>query len=99
MLECKRCKKDVSPANPADSVKRHSCKPETLASARASSSPGKQPWDVQDEVGMPVGKKAATAMDHFSVSAARLKSFHRLFTIHLIWAEVPFDKVECPGLR
>jgi hypothetical protein len=54
---------------------------------------------VQDEVGMPVGKKAATAMDHFSVSAARLKSFHRLFTIHLIWAEVPFDKVECPGLR
>ena len=102
MLECKRCEKNVSPANPAKSAKHHKCKPEALAAARVSSSPGKQPRDVQVEVGMPVAKKAATAMDRFTVSAVQLKSFHMLFAIHLIWAEggwAPLNKVECPGLR
>ena len=72
MLECKRCKKDVSPASPADSAKRHKCNPGALAAAGVSSSPGKQPHDEQDEVGMPVAKKAVTAMDRFAVSTAQL---------------------------
>ena len=84
MLESKCCKKDVSPANPADSSKHHKCKLEALAAAGAGSSTGKQPGDEQqDPVGMPVAKKAATTMDCFTASAAQLKSFHRLFTVHL----------------
>ena len=103
VLECKRCKKDVSPVNPADSQKRHKCTPEALAAAGVRSSPRKQPREQEeefDELGMPVHPaKKPTALQRFTVSAAQYKEFHRLFAIHLIVSETPFLKVECPALR
>ncbi len=43
--------------------------------------------------------KAKVTMLDLTVSLAQFREFHRLFAIHLVLAEVPFNKVECPALR
>eukprot|EP00983_Pelagomonas_calceolata_P002292 78007-Pelagomonas_calceolata.AAC.1 len=102
VLECKQCKADLSPANPAETRRRHVCKASALAAAGVDSSSRKQAREQEQEeevdcIGQPKPKKHK--MSAFSVSPSQHKQFHRLFAIHIIKAEVPFSKVECPALR
>jgi len=48
VLECKRCKADVSPTNPCQAAQRHKCTAAALAAAGVRSSPQKH---------SPMGKK------------------------------------------
>jgi len=100
VLECKRCKADVSPINPSQAAQRHKCTAAALAAAGVRSSPRKQQRGEQeedvDEIGRPAKKGA---IERYTTTAAQYKEFHRLFAIHIVKAEVPFIKVECPALR
>jgi len=46
VLECKRCKEDVSPNNPSQAATRHKCKPAALAAAGVRSSPRKRDYNA-----------------------------------------------------
>ena len=98
------CKTNLSPVNPARAQKRHKCLPSALAAAGGSTSKQvmeeekrSREEDEVDELGRPPAKK--TALQRFTVSPAQHKQFHRLLGLHLISAEVPFNKLECPWLR
>ena len=90
MLECKACKTNLSPVNPARAQKRHKCLPSALAAAGGSTS--KQAMEEEkrsreeevDELGRPPAKK--TALQRFTVSPAQHKQLHRLLGLHLISA-------------
>ena len=104
MLECKRCKHglkaNVAPVNHSRSLSSHKCTTEALKAACVRSCPRKQPRDSDAEVDS-VGQlaKRLNTIAGFTVSAAQSRQFHRLFAIHIIKAEVPFEKVECPALK
>jgi len=73
-----------------------------LAAAGVRSSPQKQQRqeDKEDvnEVGRPA-KKQLGAINKYTTTATQFKEFHCYFAIHLIKAEVPFSKVECPAFK
>eukprot|EP00983_Pelagomonas_calceolata_P086296 1156729-Pelagomonas_calceolata.AAC.2 len=50
VLECKRCKDNVSPGDPSQAAQRHKCKAEALAAAGVRSSPRKQPREESEVV-------------------------------------------------
>jgi hypothetical protein len=68
VMECKRCKANLSPANPATTKQRHKCTRQALAAAGVRSSPRKHAREEEEEeeeeeveevdcVGQPVAKK------------------------------------------
>lgn len=99
VLECKRCKANVSPSNPSQAAQRHKCKQADLEKAGVRSSPRKQPREEDEVVDLSVdcveqqhvAKKQNIAA--YTVSATQHKQFHRLLAIHIIKEEVPFQRL------
>jgi len=98
VLECHKCKANLSASNPARVRARHKCKAAALEAAGASG-PRKRPRDAGDAECEDVQPVKMTPMQKFTVSPAQHRQFHRYMCMHLISAEVPFKKMECPWIR